>query len=212
MKQNKYPNKKIIINNFENIKPLLNFDNSDLFYYIQIISRKKDNSNLIKNSEIIKIFYIHSLKDFEFFKDKIIYISKINNARAYINLNRRNNKKIALQMLKKLADMISCNCYNIKNIYSSILGKFNAEPNKVWIIDIDYLQYDKSLGYFRTYFWNNQDHKNLLEELKENYLQKIETLNGLHYLVKPFDLRKFKIKYPTFTIHKDNPTLLFYEK
>ena len=41
------------INNFELIKKLLNFDDSDKFYFIQIFKRRKDNPELKVNNKVI---------------------------------------------------------------------------------------------------------------------------------------------------------------
>lgn len=48
-----------MIDNFEQIETLLSFDDSDLFYHLQIIRRGKDHPNLVAANRTIKtILYI----------------------------------------------------------------------------------------------------------------------------------------------------------
>ena len=47
-----------MINNFDLISSLLNFDNSDLFYHLQILRRGKDHPNLSSANRVIKTYYI----------------------------------------------------------------------------------------------------------------------------------------------------------
>ena len=47
-----------MINNFDLISSLLNFDDSDLFYHLQILRRGKDHPNLPSANRVIKTYYI----------------------------------------------------------------------------------------------------------------------------------------------------------
>ncbi|MFA5583892.1 MAG: hypothetical protein WDA09_06725, partial [Bacteriovoracaceae bacterium] len=77
---------------------------------------------------------------------------------------------------------------------------------KTWIIDID-----------------NEDLENDADILKEmatyvhdecmpigpKVVALLASLSGFHFIVRPFDLRGFKEKYPNIEIKKDNPTNLY---
>ena len=39
----------------------------------------------------------------------------------------------------------------------------------------------------------------------------LPTANGVHFITKPFDLQRFKEIYPNTDVHKNNPTLLYYD-
>ena len=78
------------IDNFELIKPLLEFEQEDDEYYvIFILKRRKDNPEMKDNLKIIKEYYISSVDYLESKKEEIIKLCEIFNARAVINLNKR---------------------------------------------------------------------------------------------------------------------------
>jgi len=54
-----------MIDNLDKIKPLLNFESEDDFYYLQILQRKKENPELGSNSRVIKNYYIKSVEELE---------------------------------------------------------------------------------------------------------------------------------------------------
>jgi len=37
----------------------------------------------------------------------------------------------------------------------------------------------------------------------------VPTKSGVHIITRPFNLKKFKEKYPNVDVHKDNPTILY---
>ena len=189
-----------MINNSTQIKSLLKFE-PGLFYFVQIFKRRKDNPDMAKDMMVIDNFYIYTEEQFDKYMPRIIEICNLNNDRAYIRLNRRSDKKIALQMLSRIASMVAAEQYNVKNVYNSIAGEYHAEEDKTWIIDID-----------------SKDNKQILQ-IKldidscmpfgtDKIVAEIPTKNGIHLITKPFDLRTFKDKYEI-DIHKDNPTILY---
>ena len=118
-------------NNFDKIRNFLNFKNENDFYFIQIIKRRKENPDLKTNSKIVRDIYIYSLEDFDKKIDNIKYLCEVEKARAYIRLNKRDSKKVGLQMLKRIADLISSENYkSICNIYPSVAGKFSSDKDK----------------------------------------------------------------------------------
>ena len=125
--------------NFEHIRSLLKFE-SDYFYFIQIIQRKKENPEVGSNNRIIRSYNISSLEKFDKNKDEIIKLCEMFNARAYIHLNRRKWSKIALECLRHNAELIANEQYEgIKNSFETIIGRNNCESkeSKTWILDCD---------------------------------------------------------------------------
>ncbi len=206
-------NNNKMVNNFKIIKHLLNWDNNDQFYFLQIIQRKKDASPGFKvngtnnNSRLIKAYYIRSLDHLEFIEPEIIELCKVFNARAGINLNKRSFEKTALQHLKLVTDnIINKNYDKVYKTYSSAAGKFNHDKNKKWIIDIN--KEDIEAG------WNGPNMSDFMDRLEpmggiSKTLAVIPSKSGLHIITKPFNLKEFREKYPNLEVQKNNPTNLY---
>ena len=198
-----------MVNNFEQIKPLLKFDSSDDFYFLQIFQRRKDNPELKEPMRVIGDYYIYSIEQFEKLENHIIEMCTAKNARAYIRLNRRDAKKIGLQMLKRISEMlIQENYRSIKNAYPSVVGEFHSDKDKSWLIDIDYKDFEGQENLLEQI---HADIEQLQKETKrEPRMDKIPTKNGYHLITRPFNVHLFRKKWPQIVdIHKDNPTILF---
>jgi hypothetical protein len=196
------------MNNFTKIKELLKFDDPDKFYFIQILKRRKDNPTMGKDMCNIDNFCVYSLQDFERYESRIIEICERNNARAYIRLNRRSDKKIALQMLARMAQMIASEQYNTRKLYYSIAGEFHSEENKTWIVDIDTLDFQVVTRITNLI--------TMLQPTGSKVEAIIPTVNGFHMITRPFNLSEFRkymgLQGDTPDIHKDNPTLLYFQE
>jgi hypothetical protein len=189
-----------MINNIYAINPILKFDSTDDFYFLQIIKRKKDNPEVGSNSIVIKTYYIRSQDQLEFLMPEIIAICNFHNARACINLNVRSFEKTAFHTMKKISDIIMNRDFkSVMSAYDSVCGEFGAGKNKSWVIDIDTID------------------EEFIEDVERNInncppegmkiICQIPTKNGYHLISLPFDLREFK--FPEIDIHKNNPTILY---
>lgn len=131
----------MIIDNFELIKSLLSFNSSDEFYMIQILQRGKDQQNAKSSSEVrvIKTYFINSFDYLDNRKEEIIKLCEIFNARAYINLNKKNFKQISMKGLELMSHLIAHEEYDkFRTLFESACGQSGAcDGNKMWIIDID---------------------------------------------------------------------------
>jgi hypothetical protein len=198
-------------NNFEKIRNFLNFKNENDFYFIQIIKRRKENPELKTNSKIVRDIYIYSLEDFDNKIDNIKYLCEIEKARAYIRLNKRDSKKVGLQMLKRITDLIISENYKaICNIYPSVAGEFSSDEDKTWVIDVD----DFNLIPEPTFKKICQDLTDLqVETGRQPLVEIIPTKNGIHLITRPFNIAKAQVLHPEIlnkeNIKKDSPTLLF---
>lgn len=187
----------------ENIKGFLLFESDDDFYYLQIIQRKKENSGLGSNSRIIKNYYVGSISYLESKYDEIKGICKLFNARAMLRLNKRSYKKVALSTMVNIANSISNNEYSfIKKSYDRACGVCHNDKNKSWILDFD-----------EAVDINNKteviDFINSLEPFGNKVLIELPTKSGIHLITKPFNLSTFSVKYPSISVHKDNPINLY---
>jgi hypothetical protein len=199
------------MNNLEEILPLLNFENSDdKFYFIQIYKRRKDNPEMLKDMEVLNNFYIYTEGQLYMKFPQIQKICDDNNARAYIRLNRRSDRKIALQALARLATMIASDQYKMRNLYDSIAGEFHSETDKTWLIDIDYKDFEGRSSILETI--HSAIRKLQIDAKKEPLMHMIPTKNGYHLITRPFNLKMLepiRLGGTRFDIHKDNPTILY---
>ena len=208
-------NKHQIVDNFTYIGSILNFDDPDKFYFIELLQRKKDNNEFAAKNRLIKYYVVRSLDYFKKIEQEIKNISDLTGARVYINLNRRSFKTCTLQMLRTLADYVASeNNEGIINLFQSICGKFSSEgDNKMWILDIDpdeetgklpHINYlNKMINFIETECEPFND--------KKKFMYTIPTVNGFHFIFHPFNLQKFSSLYPNISVHKDNPTLLYFK-
>lgn len=197
-----------MVDNFELIKPLLKFNNSDEFYFLQIIQRKKDfikgqeRHGRDNNSRLIRAYYIYSLQQLEDYKDEIVKLCNLFNARAGINLNRRNQKDVALKCLEIMAVALRKNEFTgISKIYNSACGK-ESSTDKLWLVDIDTKD--------EIEIANVEYIIELCEpiQVESKIIAKIPTKSGVHLITKRFNRQTFS-SYRDEEIHTNNPANLY---
>jgi hypothetical protein len=160
--------------------------------------------------KVIGDYFIYSMEQFNRMEDEIIQTCITHNARAYFRINKRSSKKTAMQMLKRVTDLIiSENYKEVKNAFSSVSGEFHGDEDKKWIVDIDDVSIDtfnhsKEQIEIRELIYNLQ-----LETGKEPMMKFIPTKSGIHIITRPFNLKNFKEKYPDVDVHKDNMVILY---
>jgi hypothetical protein len=198
------------VDHFDKIEKILNFSDEDKFYFLQIIKRRKDNPGMKKDLRLIDSFFIYTHSDFISFKERIKEICKQNNARAYLRLNRRSAKTVALCTVSRIIENVSAGQYrNAKNAYQSCCGSTMKELDKTWICDFDYKDFPDNFV-FTDMVKTIKDLQ--FETGKEPLMLHLTTVNGFHLITRPFNSKKFKDAYPNlknFDIHKDSPTLLY---
>lgn len=194
----------MIVDNFKKVKLFLEFKEGE-FYFLQILKRKKENPEQKGNSRVIKTYYIYNLDYFNAIEEEVKSLCHFFNARAYIGLNRRNSKKIALHMLKEITDLILNEQYeSVKNAYNTCCGQYTT-GDKIWIVDID----NKSATVVNNFI---EAIKKCQSGYEQIILGTLETVNGWHLLTRPFNLKQLEPFLATnpADIHKNNPTLLYY--
>ncbi len=197
-----------MINNFEHIKKFLIFESEDDYYLLQILRRKKENSDVGNKPNVVKTYYIDSIDFFDRVIPEIIAISNERNSRAYINLNRRSFRKTAIRTLQEIANNIESGNYkSARKAYEKISGKSPNEKDKKWVIDIDWKDFPDK----KTEIANLVLYAIELQSETDNVpmSEPIPTKNGIHYITRPFNLKKFNERYPKIEVHKDRYTLLY---
>jgi hypothetical protein len=196
-----------MIDNKEQIEKLLTFEKEHDFYFLQVIQRKKDHpegtvvgSN--NSSRLIKGYYIYSLEQLNNYYKEITMLCELFEARACINLNKRNATDVSLRMLARLADNIRNGHPEISAaLFNTVCGETHSETDKKWIVDIDYALNDDD-------YFNLVDFLHDLEPLGNKVITSIPSKSGSHIITKPFNLEKFKKVYGH-DVHKNNPTNLY---
>jgi len=199
-----------MVDNFKQIKSLLEFRSPDDFYFLQILQRKKDhNNNKVNgsnnNSRLVKAYYIHSLEYFDFIEPEVKELCKVFGARAGINLNRRSYEKTAFHTLRKVADQIMNRDYtHVNKAFNSVCGMYSNETDKRWLLDFDYMIEKRYLkGLLLTLHG--------IQPIGDKFIAQIPSKSGIHIISKPFNIKDAKqlMELHDFEVHKNNPTNLY---
>ena len=95
------------------LKPLITFNKNE-FIFIQIFVRRKDNPELDLSVKRLKSYSFYSWEELESQIDRIKEICDMNNARAYIRLNKQNSVDVSLRCISEMSDNLRT--YISKNI------------------------------------------------------------------------------------------------
>lgn len=220
-----------MVDNFEQIRSLLKFENEGDCYYVQLLRRQSDDPHTDgmadpryhgnMHSRSVKDFLIPSLEYYDKVKEDIIAMCKLFNVRAYIRLNKRTYKNIALEMLKHIASQCaSGETFNSPySLVASAAGQVcSAGEGKTWIVDLDeeYLPYQEDM--FRMMFECEPYVRNIQTaaktfvntsydcdaslkialEAERNNTPVIPTKHGRHIISKPFNVQTMTNKWNDF--------------
>lgn len=225
-----------MVDNFEQIKKHITFDDKDDFYFCQIIQRKKDGCNVPSANNgyrTIKTYYIRSFEDFDRRVDAIKQLCEQNNARCYFNINVRNAKEVALVASKAYIDLVmEDRCNQGHRVYDHACGITPKKGLKRrWIVDVD--TKDSTKIAVVVYAINSCRSSRPREDQDKSHTEYdnvefvVQTQNGVHLVTCGFDLGTF---YDQLLYHndrvgnvfsddelkeickvkKDNPTLMYF--
>ena len=197
------------INNFNHIASHLKFE-PDLFYFIQVIKRRKDQTEHMNNdARIIKLYFVDSHDSLKKYKKEIIELCNMFNARAYIHMTPRSMKAITGYCAKELVNsMIEGNYKKFKSVVGTACGDTFVSKRKTYLVDID-TKDKKTINKIKEYI------ENCCRPIKDDenkIITRVPTLNGVHLICKPFDTGELSKKFPEIDIHKNNPTVLYFNK
>ena len=201
-----------MIDNIEQIKPLMNFTDEGDFYMLYVFKRKKDQPEGERDNHqsvrTIKSYCVSSIGYLDTRYDEIKQLCEIFKARAYIHVQKQNHKDVSLNMMVALAQRIQDGNHKQQGLFDSVVGQLKTHEKR-WIVDID----TKSLSVKNRII-------NIIENIKPVGVDsKIETIiptkNGVHLITKKFDILEFNKKMEVKVnmipdIQKKNPTLLYY--
>jgi hypothetical protein len=201
-----------MIDNIKTIKELLNFENEGDFYMLYVFKRKKDQPEGERDNHqsvrTIKTYCVNSIEYLEKRYDEIKQLCELFKARAYIHVQKQNHKDVSLNMMVALAQRIQDGNLKQQHLFDSVVGQLKT-LEKRWIIDID----DVSIDTFAhdDYHVSMRNYINQLqvEANKSTEMVFVKTKSGFHIITQPFNLLKFKERYPEVDVQKKNPTLLY---
>lgn len=217
-------------NNFELIKNFIQTqwegkfnENTDAFYTVEIIGRRKDGATI--ESHKFKTYFIKDIEDLDKYENEIKTICDILKMRAYISINSKSFKQVTLNTLCVYAERVAQNNYNNPySIFDSCTGKFVDRSNQLWIIDVDKEEADEygcNIDNLESFLF-----KYIIENKCEPYkkiVTIIPTKSGEHIICHPFNVEKFQYYLSDFCnsvgydvphkwetlIKKNNNTLLY---
>ena len=202
----------MIVDNFNVFKKIINTLNDDEFYFVQILIRGKDGHtepgiNGNNKNRLIKFYTIKSAEHLEKVENEIKSICNAVNARAYIHPTKRSFKAVSKECLKATVEMfLSENNMGLKGAYSTACGKSYITSDKKFVIDLDNENASQEkIKEIVDYITNE------CEPLSHNKLcYRVDTAHGMHLITTPFNTAKFYQKFPDIDVHKNNPTLLYF--
>ena len=200
-----------IIDNFNLFKRVIKFNNEDEFYFVQVLIRGKDGHteqgvNGNNKNRLIKFYTVKSVEHLEKLEPEIKALCKALNGRAYIHPTKRSFNEVADETLRVTTEVyLSKNNIGLKGAYSTACGKSFVKSDKKFVVDLDGDDANK-INEIANFI---EDECEPIEKLKLQYI--VPTAHGKHLITLPFDTRKFSEEFPNVDIHKNNPTLLYFE-
>ena len=202
----------MIVDNFDLFKKIINPLNDDEFYFVQILIRGKDGHtepgvNGNNKNRLIKFYTIKSAEHLARVEDEIKAICNAVNGRAYIHPTKRSFKAVGKECLRVTTEMFLCeNNTGLKGAYSTACGKSYITADKKFIVDLD----GENASHEKAIEINNYITQEC-ETLNQNkYCYRVYTAHGMHLITTPFNTAKFSKQFPNIDIHKNNPTLLYF--
>lgn len=211
-----------MINNIELIKPLFYFnEGNNMFFHCQIVQRAKDHKGEKVKEGAIKTYFIRSREHLDKIMPEIILLCEHYGARAYINVAGKDFSSLQSLLLMKLANDIHQDVVrNPRKCLNSAAGELKSRGPK-WVVDVDDISMVNAITdkLYELYAeaWKKKGTDISVEALKEvghNYIYaEIPTKQGVHLIVKPFNVKAFSEVFPDVDIHKNSMgTLLYYPK
>jgi hypothetical protein len=215
-----------MVNNLEQIKSLLKFEDKDDFFFAQIICRAKENPDLGSNNYVVKTYYIKSITQLDRDFPEMVCLANFHNARVYINLNKRNFKQCSIKTIRCILDQIeNKDEMSIPSAFNTVCGRVSDKNDKKWILDYDELDLNK-LEEVKSFINTLQPENNgdkikdliridnsnndiVIDEELVNLYGIVPTKNGYHLITSPFNTNDFHKRYPEISIHRNNPTVLY---
>jgi hypothetical protein len=206
------------------LKTLVSFQENE-FVFVQILQRRKDNPELELGVKRIKSFTFYSWEELEKQFDRIVELCDLNNARAYIRLNKQNSVDVSLRCIEEISKNLRLgHPDNNRNVWDSVSGQGGKKD--YWVLDLDteHMNLLDSIGadlatHFTERFLKSHGDDPEMAEFACDWfpIEVNRTKSGVHLITRAFDTRILD-KYnkelsakqlPTIQIQKDANTILY---
>ena len=185
-----------MIDNIENIIPLLVFQNTS-FYEILI----KKNSN----DQVIKHYMIDNLQSLLTNYNEMKYISDCLDASVYIKLSSYSKEKLGYKILEIISKKLEKQELDYYKLVQESIDDLSSNV-EIWVVNIDYQNVSIN-DVLRIKTVINDCAPN-----GRNIIGDIPTPNGVHIITRPFNHQQFLTHQDVYykcTIHKNNPIILY---
>jgi hypothetical protein len=195
------------LNNYNSIIEYLPEVTDGNFLFLQIVRRQKDvKDKKVKESSLYSKL-VYNQKQLEEIMPMVIAICESMQARAYINLTPKSNEVLRKNLAKQFVEEV---CENNPTFpartFNKVVGSLEGKRNeRYWMLDIDndgkhaitLARYNKIIEWV---------------QYENVFVDTIQSPHGIHVIVKPFNLKKWKEdNMPDIDIHKNSMgTILYY--
>lgn len=183
----------MVVNNFETIKNILNFDGKSV-YLVWLVMRNKDGNTQAKGNNrnrTIKSYYFLTKEQLEMRQEEIIKLCDLFNCRAYIGINKKPMNKVLFQLQNTLTDYMQQyfggNEFipNIHALVDSSVMKCGTEGRRMWIVDIDTKDRTQIEAIVR-----------IINSCRSNFdcnvINELQTAHGVHLITHPFEIPQYE--------------------
>ncbi|MDE7466133.1 MAG: hypothetical protein K2M59_06895 [Muribaculaceae bacterium] len=201
------------IDNFDIVKSLIDFEEKDnLFVHVQVLRRGKDHPDLPAANKLIKAWVVRSRKHLDKIKEEVVFLCEHYKARAYISCAPKSLEKLNTLIMLKLADnQHTGNIINPWHVFNSACGELQG-VEKRWVMDVD-TKDSMEIEFIIEMIgelWEKAHPQDKGESYEDTWLLAgISTLNGVHLIVRPFNLQEFKKRFPDVEAKKNGLTALY---
>lgn len=161
------------------------------YYVIEIMRRGKDNPDMPAANVHFKNYYIYSWEDYNKFEKEIKILCEVLNMRAYISVNRKELKRIAINTVAEMTRRIAEGDYKrIYKVFESCSGKYKERNKNYWIIDLD--DEVPSSNYVKRI---KEIVNSCQSQFETNIIMDMPTKSGVHILTHPFNKHEYEKKW-----------------
>jgi hypothetical protein len=181
------------------------FDDGDTFVYTEMLDRGKRKGN--NGHRLLKTFYHRSVEEFWEQLPVIKRLCDLSGIRACTRLSPKSFAQVGAQHTRMVIEAaLTQNWMAMKSLYNRACG-ITTPIKKIWLLDVDVVKES-------TLELGNKI------EADGNLLAHIPSKKGVHFIIKPFDVRTLESYYQNLginltvgieevSLHKDNPTNLY---
>lgn len=181
--------------------------NEDKYYVVELMRRGKDNPDIPAANMHFKNYYINKVSDLDKYRDEIIFLCDNLKMRAYFSVNYKSYSQVLMDTVAECARRVAAHDYKKPySIFESCSGKFCADGNKTWVVDVDQEDAD---NYEMTMKDLVAKYKETIESVCHPYKEIITTIHtksGMHIICRPFNVQEFNNRLVSMNMlpHSDN--------